>query len=189
MDFSGVLFIFPKGDAPKAIYILYLLAWRYIITDFYRIHYENITFSEESILIRIIERYTTLCKALLLAYETVSARTAQAGMGRQPKKRIDIGDLRPVFHINDRGGLKPSEELAELATKLRIADRARCPRDRRTRQMGRIKHRYNQQRKAPREAMRARRDPTTESRPRGSDTREKKTKRPARTPHSKPDLR
>ena len=42
-------------------------------------------------------------------------------MGRQPKKRIDIGDLRPVFHISDKGGLKPSEELAELATKLRIS--------------------------------------------------------------------
>ena len=117
------LFIFPKGDAPKAIYTLYLLAWRYIITDFYRIHYENIDidYSEESILIRIIERYTALRKALIFAYETDSARTAQAGMGRQPKKRIDIGDFRPVFHISDKGGLKPSEEIAELATKLRIA--------------------------------------------------------------------
>ena len=91
------------------------------MTDFYRIHYENIDYSEESILIRIIERYTTLCKALVFAYETDSARTAQAGMGRQPKKRIDIGDFRPVFHISGKGGLKPSEELAELATKLRIA--------------------------------------------------------------------
>ena len=44
-------------------------------------------------------------------------------MGRQPKnkKRIDMGDLRPVFHISDKGGLKPSEELVELATKLKIA--------------------------------------------------------------------
>ena len=62
-----------------------------------------------------------MCKSLLFAYETDSARTAQAGMGRKPKKSIDIGDLRPVFHISGKGRLKPSEELAELATKLRIA--------------------------------------------------------------------
>ena len=36
------LFIFPRGEAPKAIYALYLLAWRYIITDFYRIHYDGV---------------------------------------------------------------------------------------------------------------------------------------------------
>ena len=98
-----------------------MLSWRYIITNFYRIHYDGIEFSEESILIRIIERFTTLSKALLFAYETDTARTAQAGMGRQPKKRIDISDLKPVFNINDKGGLRPSEELVELASKLRIA--------------------------------------------------------------------
>ena len=70
---------------------------------------------------RIVERYTTLSKALLFAQETDSARTAQAGMGRQPKKRIDMNDLRPVFNRNDKGGLKPSAELVELASKLGIA--------------------------------------------------------------------
>ena len=59
------LFIYPEGDAPKVICVLYLLAWRYIITDFYRIHYDGITFSEESILIRIIERYTILSLSLI----------------------------------------------------------------------------------------------------------------------------
>ena len=113
------LFIYPKGDAPKAIYTLYLLAWRYIITDFYRIHYDGIKFSEESILIRTIERYTTLSKAFVFANGTDSTRTAQAGMGRQPKKKIR--HLRPVFTLNDKGVLKPSEELVELATKLGIA--------------------------------------------------------------------
>ena len=56
---DNLFVIYPKGDAPKVIYVLYLLAWRYIITDFYRIHYDGINFSEETILIRIIERYTT----------------------------------------------------------------------------------------------------------------------------------
>ena len=48
------LFIYPEGNAPKAIYTLYTLAWRYIITDFYRIHYDGITFSKESVLVRTL---------------------------------------------------------------------------------------------------------------------------------------
>ena len=61
-----------------------------------------------------------LSKALLFAQETDSARTAQAGMGRQPKKRIDMNDLRPIFNRNDKGGLRPSAELVALTTKLGI---------------------------------------------------------------------
>ena len=41
-------------------------------------------------------------------------------MGRQPKKRIDLSDLIPVYDANDKGGLKPGKELVELATKLKI---------------------------------------------------------------------
>ena len=52
-----------------------------------------IDLSEESVLIRTIDRYTTLSKALLYANTTDLARTAQAGMGRQPKKKIDINDI------------------------------------------------------------------------------------------------
>ena len=58
-----------------------------------RIHYDSIEFSEESVLIRTIDRYSTLSKAMIFASTTDSARTAQAGMGRQPKKKIDINDI------------------------------------------------------------------------------------------------
>mmetsp|Transcript_18473 Transcript_18473/g.52143 ORF Transcript_18473/g.52143 Transcript_18473/m.52143 type:complete len:245 (+) Transcript_18473:1995-2729(+) len=35
------LFAHPSGPCPKALATLYMLAWRYIITDFYRIYYDN----------------------------------------------------------------------------------------------------------------------------------------------------
>ena len=94
------LFMHPGGKTPRSLTILYTLAWRYILTDFYRIHYDGIEFSEESVLIRTIDRYTTLSKALLFASTTDSARTAQAGMGRQPKKRIDVNDIYPLFTLS-----------------------------------------------------------------------------------------
>ena len=64
--------------------------------------YDGIEFSEESVLIRTIDRYTTLSKVLLFANTTDSARTAQAGMGRQPKKRIDMNDIYPLFTLGTR---------------------------------------------------------------------------------------
>ena len=50
-----------------------------------------------------------------------SLQACSGWVGRQPKKRIDISDLRPVFTLNDKDGLRPGEELVELATKLGIA--------------------------------------------------------------------
>ena len=111
----------PGGKTPRSLTILYTLAWRYILTDFYRIHYDGIEFSEESVLIRTIDRYTTLSKALLFASTTDSARTAQAGMGRQPKKRIDMNDVYPLFTIGARGKLEPSLELQTLTTSMGVA--------------------------------------------------------------------
>ena len=62
------VFVHPGGKSPRSLTILYTLAWRYIITDFYRIHYDGTEFSEESVLIRTLDRYhdikqgPTLCK-------------------------------------------------------------------------------------------------------------------------------
>eukprot|EP00967_Tisochrysis_lutea_P108890 scaffold168919_cov34-Tisochrysis_lutea.AAC.2 len=55
----------PSVTRAHALPILYLLAWRYILTDFYRIHYDNIKFNSDHVMRRTIERFTTLCKAAL----------------------------------------------------------------------------------------------------------------------------
>ena len=71
-------------------------------------------------LIRTLERFTKLSRALLFANSTDSARTAQAGMGRQPKKRIDLADIRPLYELGEKNKLTPSAELVSLAGKLGI---------------------------------------------------------------------
>ena len=92
------IFIYPKGDAPKAIYTMYLIAWRYIITDFYRIRYDGIEFSEESILIRTIDREihhteqsTYIRKRNRLGKNSPSGH---AWVGNPRHKRIDIRHKR-----------------------------------------------------------------------------------------------
>ena len=82
-----------------------------------------------------------------------------------------MGDLRPVYHISGKGGLKPSEELVELATKLRIAHAVEEAKERGM-QRKRVNHRYNRQGRAPLETLRSRRDPTIKPWPGGHDPRE-----------------
>ena len=41
------LFMLPHASSPPSREILYVLAWRYILTDFYRIHYDNIKFNSD----------------------------------------------------------------------------------------------------------------------------------------------
>ena len=95
--------------------------------DFARAHLTNsVAFSEESVLMnagKIHLRYMLLSKALLFTNTTDSARTAEAGMGRQPKKRIDMSDLYIPF-IDDRHtrhNLDHRAELQTLTVKLGVA--------------------------------------------------------------------
>ena len=64
--------------------------------------------------------------------------------------------MRPVFNVNDKGGLDPSKELVELATKLKIAHAVEeRPRSSETRARIRISQR-NSRSKKPLETPRAR---------------------------------
>ena len=111
------LFILPpKASSPHSREILYLLAWRYILTECYRIHYDNIKFNSDQVIRRMIERYTTLCKAALYGNNTDASRRAKADMGRQPKKRIDVNELRPIFETNDDTFRMPKMRQATALT-------------------------------------------------------------------------
>ena len=100
--------------------MIYLLAWRYILTDFYRIHYDNIKFNSDHVIRRTLERYTMLCKAALYGNNTDASRRAKADMGRQPKKRIDVNEFRPIFETNDDNELVPSSKLITVLERLNI---------------------------------------------------------------------
>ena len=41
-------------------------------------------------------------------------------MGRQPKKRIDVNEFRPLFETNDDNELVPSSKLVTLLDRLNI---------------------------------------------------------------------
>ena len=47
-------------------------------------------------LIRTIERFAHLSRAHLFAYKANSGRAAKAGLGKQPKKRIELIELDPI---------------------------------------------------------------------------------------------
>jgi len=114
------LFMLPQSTASTSREILYLLAWRYILTDFYRIHYDNAKFNSDYVVRRMLERYITLCKAALYGNNTDASRRAKADMGRQPKKRMDVNDLRPLFETNDDNELVPSRKLVTVLERLNI---------------------------------------------------------------------
>ena len=114
------LFILPNTNSPHSREILYILAWRYILTDFYRVHFDNTTFDSKQIKKRILTRYTTLVKAAHFGNSTDAARRAQADMGRQPKKRIDTNDFRPLYDVIDNETLAPSHTLKIATQKLEI---------------------------------------------------------------------
>ena len=41
-------------------------------------------------------------------------------MGRQPKKRLDVNDFRPLFETNDNNELIPSRKLITVLERLNI---------------------------------------------------------------------
>jgi hypothetical protein len=62
------LFYFPCHDTPACVAHLHMIAWRFMITDFYRLHYDEEAppFGEVqaySIFTRTLERYTMLVMA------------------------------------------------------------------------------------------------------------------------------
>ena len=114
------LFILPNTHSPHSREILYILAWRYIPTDFYKVHFDNITFDSKQIKRRILTRFTTLVKAAHFGNSTDAVRRAQADMGRQQKKRMDTNDFRPLFDATDNDTLIPSHTLKITTQKLDI---------------------------------------------------------------------
>lgn len=70
---------------------------------------------------RIVERFAKLSGALAFANSTDAARTAQAGMGRQPKKKTSLDDIRPIYDMDKHDNLIPRAELLALAASLGVS--------------------------------------------------------------------
>src|SRR6056297_1893306 len=88
------LFGYPYSDTPQSVGHLHMIAWRYIITDFYRLQYDETAspFDEVqaySIYTRTMERYTWL--AMAKAHNIRAVYTARKRKkGRSPTHPTDL---------------------------------------------------------------------------------------------------
>ena len=54
------LFAYPSTPTPDSLKALYLISWRYIISDFYRVEFDNYTFHHVPVIERTLVRFTAL---------------------------------------------------------------------------------------------------------------------------------
>eukprot|EP00962_Isochrysis_galbana_P031080 scaffold10107_cov158-Isochrysis_galbana.AAC.1 len=90
------LFCFPHKDTPQSVaHLLYMIAWRFIITDFYQLNYnkELPPFDEVqaySIYKRTLVRYTTLAMAKAFTIRTIIHTRERSG-ATHPQRLLNIG--------------------------------------------------------------------------------------------------
>jgi hypothetical protein len=119
-----ILFCFPHFDTPQCISHLYMIAWRFILTDFYQINYnpEFPLFTEKqalSIYARTLERYTTL--ALAKAYHVRALLIRRSHTSDPPPLRLikrTNKALSPLFHLSEEDArITKSENLSLSLTR------------------------------------------------------------------------
>ena len=116
---TDTLFCFPHDDTPHSVAHLYLIAWRFILTDFYQIKYntELPPFDEaraHSLYSRTLERYTTLVMAK--AYKVrVIIHTRERSGATHPQRLINRTNhtISPLFRLDAEGTLSMSKQMAK----------------------------------------------------------------------------
>ena len=113
----------PNTTTPDSLKALYLIAWRYIIGDFYRVEFDNYTFHQVPVIEKTLSRFTILARGLVPPDRPSTARTNKASQGRKPKLKSPRELCAPVFTINDKDTLSLGTNLSAVAQALRIAER------------------------------------------------------------------
>jgi hypothetical protein len=120
------LFCHPCEDTPACVVHLYLIAWRYIITEFYQLHYDEgrPPFDETqafTIYSRTIERYTLLVMAK--AHRTRAILLTREHRGDpSPLRMIQRNNrlIGPLFHLDEGARLTISTQLEMRLKSARI---------------------------------------------------------------------
>eukprot|EP00962_Isochrysis_galbana_P044198 scaffold17078_cov127-Isochrysis_galbana.AAC.2 len=96
-----------------------MIAWRYIITDFYQLNYnkELPPFDEAqaySIYKRTLERYTTLVQAKAFTIRSLIHARERSG-ATHPQRLLNRTNhtLGPLFHLDAAGTLSMTERMAK----------------------------------------------------------------------------
>ena len=117
------LFAYPSAVTPDSLKSLYVIAWRYIIRDFYRVKYESYEFHYIPALEATLIRFSTLVRGRAPPILYNSARTGKAAQGRKPKIKTPRELSTPIFTEDEKGRLKMSDTLRQVAEALGLAER------------------------------------------------------------------
>ena len=99
------LFAYPNTPTHDSLKALYLIAWRYITADFYKVEFDNYTFHHVPVIEKTLSRFTILTRGLEPPDRSSTARTSTASQGRKPKLKSPRELCAPIFMINDNGTL------------------------------------------------------------------------------------
>eukprot|EP00962_Isochrysis_galbana_P001454 scaffold374_cov108-Isochrysis_galbana.AAC.6 len=101
----------PHKDTPCSVAHLYIIAWRFIITDFYQLHYDNELppFDDEakaySIYTRTLERYTLLVMAATAYKIRAIIHTRERSGATHPQRLLNRTNrtIGPLFSLDAAG--------------------------------------------------------------------------------------
>ena len=122
------LFAYPNSPTPDSLKALYLVAWRYIIGDFYKVEFENYTFHHVPVIdhrknSEQVHGPRQLVRGREPPDKLSTARTHKASQGRKPKIKSAHDLSTPIFTTNDKGALIMNTNLSLVAEALNIAER------------------------------------------------------------------
>jgi hypothetical protein len=118
------LFGHPHKDTPACIAHLYMIAWRYILTDFYQLHYDETLPPFDSvraytIYTRTLERYTLLVMAK--AHRTRALLLSRLRSDILPSNRMVRRTNNKISHLFDLDEEARLLMSAQMAKRLKIA--------------------------------------------------------------------
>jgi hypothetical protein len=114
------LFAYPKADPPPQLRHLYLIAWRHILTDFYRRRYEpSKAVTAHTLIIRTIERYIIVVKAKAHCIKNIALRALYRQEQPPTFKRLNK-ILDPLFLIDDEANLLYNPTMKFITRELKI---------------------------------------------------------------------
>ena len=121
------LFAYPAESTPDSLKTLYVIAWRCIIRDFYRMEFESHTYHYIPVLETTLIRFTTLVRSIAppnghyrMRTRTV-ARWPRAGNLSKLKRPLELS--APTFTENDKGNLTMNDNLGLVAKALGLAEK------------------------------------------------------------------
>jgi len=117
------LFAYPNTPTPDSLKALYLIAWRHIIGDFYKVEFDHYAFHHVPVIERTLSSFTVLVRGLGPPDGSTTVRTSKASQGRKPKIKSPRDLSTPVFTTNNKGNLTMSVNLKLIAQALAMVER------------------------------------------------------------------